>query len=112
MKEMKMIEEIKRFEESFNTKIHAKLDLSPAECGELTLENYSKIRDQLFEEGFKFTERGESKVSSYGLEETWVANFEKDGLTLRVWYKKFQTKEERCAELRRQISELGCDDVE
>lgn len=105
-----MIKTIKEFADKFEVKMRANLVLRPGAYGDYTFEEYGHVKEQLKQEGYELNRDGERIVSTYDFKETWSAHYEKDGFVIIVWYKKFQNKAERCAELRKQMEELGCDE--
>jgi hypothetical protein len=56
-----------------------------------------------------FTEEYENQKGHYGGDE-YYSIFEKDNVAFNLKYTNLKSKAERCAELRRQLEELGCDD--
>lgn len=103
-----MIKAIKDFAKKFGKDTHIEMRLRPSSLSYYNIAEYAKVKEKLLEEGFELTKRGERCTSTFHSKETWIAEYEKDGIELDVWYEKFQAKEERCAELRRELEELRC----
>lgn len=103
-----MIQAINEFAEQFEVKARVELRLTPTPLSYYNIEDYAKIKKHLLKEGFKLTKRGERNTSTFESKETWIAEYEKDGIELNVWYEKTQSKADRCAELRKELEELGC----
>lgn len=103
-----MIKAINEFAEKFSVNVSTKLELRPSRSSEFKFEDYIKVKEHLQKEGFVLDKRGERSVSNFDITETCVADYIKDNFIVQVWYVKTQTKEERCAELRRQMEELRC----
>jgi hypothetical protein len=108
---MRVFEELESLAESVGAEkgqIH--LDFRKKE-GYFTNEEAEIIKNGLVDLGLRCSH--DSNCHS----DTWVATFYREGedysnavVRIAVWYTKARSKAEKCAELRRQLEELGCED--